>query len=495
MFVSKFIREQKRYSKDELREIFNLTDEEFLEFVKKLKAYGVLKMVKNTSKQKDLSDLIEEDIEIVDIDINDANHYYVFTFVGLLTVGNTVIKCFPKYILGNEKPFEEMKEILKVLTKYNHSKEQIIHFSNGYDEHKEFNMLAIILYLINDYNEYGIYKNSKDIIETNGDGEILWDNTINDTFAIIINNRPFYTELQTRNVMDNEMDYISRLHKFIITECSQKLKEGGLLDLFEINEINISDEELDDFGDRDYMLYELQKELNVQFFTRKQILLKTLCLYISHRKSFNDYFGLSMYGTNSFNLVWEQVCAQAFENKLSTLISELSLPVNLHEDFQDKEREKLLKVIDYPIWKPFESEDCPYEKPTLTPDIVSLYEIECGICFGIFDAKYYNIVLNKNELRNYPGVADVTKQYLYQLAFNNFIKKHSFADVKNVFLFPTENDCSCLIGEVKMGILEGLSNPPLTKISIVKLSARKMFKWYLNGQKLDISDELYFLVD
>ena len=43
---------------------------------------------------------------------------------------------------------------------------------NGSAENKSFNLLAVILYLLNDYFEYGIYINSKDIVEINGDGEI-----------------------------------------------------------------------------------------------------------------------------------------------------------------------------------------------------------------------------------------------------------------------------------------------------------------------------------
>ena len=278
-----------------------------------------------------MTDLTDEDIEIVDVDVNDE-YYYVFTFVGVLTVGNIVIKCFPKYLLTKKSPLEEMKQVLKVLSKYN-SKEQIINLFNGDEEQRAFNLLSIILYLINDYNENGVYINQQDIIETNGEGEILWDNTINETFAIISNNRPFYTELQTINTVSDDMDYFTRLHKCIITECCNKLKKGDLLEVFEIEDINISEECIEDFGDIDYILYRLQRELNVQFVTRKQRLLKTLYTYIAHSKSFDDSFGLSMYGTNSFNLVWEKVCADVFDNKLSIPIVKLKLPVDLHNVF------------------------------------------------------------------------------------------------------------------------------------------------------------------
>ncbi|WRK55190.1 hypothetical protein SD457_10485 [Coprobacillaceae bacterium CR2/5/TPMF4] len=46
----------------------------------------------------------------------------------------------------------------------------------------------------------------------------------------------------------------------------------------------MSDEELDDFGDKDHILYRIQQELNVQFNTRKQLILKTIYTYIDKKE-------------------------------------------------------------------------------------------------------------------------------------------------------------------------------------------------------------------
>ncbi len=46
---------------------------------------------------------------------------------------------------------------------------------------------------------------------TNGTGEKLWDRTINETFSYISNNRPYYTELQTKKRASDEYDFIRRL--------------------------------------------------------------------------------------------------------------------------------------------------------------------------------------------------------------------------------------------------------------------------------------------
>jgi hypothetical protein len=50
-----------------------------------------------------------------------------------------------------------------------------------------------------------------------------------------------------------------------------------------------------------------------------------------------------------------------------------------------------------------------------------------------------------------------------------------------------------LIGEAKMNMMYGLSDPPLINISVVKLPARKVFNAYLKNEKFDLSKEIGFL--
>ena len=273
-FVSVYIREQKRYTKKELLTMFRFNENEIEKFIKELKSYGVVKAVKNEPGQKDLTDLNEEDIEITDDTLANEEIYYVFTFVGVITFGNRVLKCYPKYIT-KPNPYEEVKEVLKVLNKYS-SSEQMIKMFNGEDKKGSFNLLAVILYLMQDYYENGIYSNSEDIVEVNGEGSILWNQTISDGFAIINEDKPYYVELYTHHTIDDEYDYFTRLHKTVLTECSKQLDEAGLLGLFEYDSLELSEETLDDFGETEYILYRLQSELNVQFNTRRQLLLKSI---------------------------------------------------------------------------------------------------------------------------------------------------------------------------------------------------------------------------
>lgn len=488
---SSYVREQKRYTQKAISQLFSLNAEETIKFIRKLKAYGVLKTVKATSQEKNLTDLTDDEIEIVNEEDISTDYYYVFVFVGVVTVGNIIIKCYPKYISSNEEPLNEMKQVLKVISKYN-SKEQIINLFNGEVEQSTFNLLATVLYLYNDYNENGIYTNHQEIIETNGEGEILWDKTINETFVFLSNNRPFYTELQTQITVDDETDYFRRLHECVLSECSRRLRGASLLELFDLEEINLYEGELLDFGDNDYILYRLQKELNVQFVTRKQDLLKTMYAYIAHSKIIDQGFGLSMYGTNSYNLVWEKVCAEVMGNVLNTKISKLPKPIA--SSYANRKDKSLSELIQKPVWRSFDVNGKYIEHladKTLTPDLITIYKMGEGYCFGIFDAKYYNIQLNEKGVFSHPGVSDVTKQYLYQLAYQDFISTHGYDYVQNAFLFPCEGNVIKVLGQAEMTILYDLKEEQLENISVVKLPAHKMYNLYLaNKQLKDLENEL-----
>lgn len=61
---------------------------------------------------------------------------------------------------------------------------------------------------------------------------------------------------------------------YCILNALDSSRDAGLIDLFELVEVDVSDETLDEFGDEEYILYRLQLELGGQFNTHKQIVLK-----------------------------------------------------------------------------------------------------------------------------------------------------------------------------------------------------------------------------
>ena len=405
----------------------------------------------------------------------------MFSFVGVIVVYGRVLKCYPKYINSCGSPVVQMKQIMRVLEKYN-SKEQVIKLYNESDDGGSFNLLAVMLYLLQDYYDNGIYANDVGIVETNGTGEILWDRTINETFSYISNNRPYYTELQTKKRTSDEYDFIRRLHACVLTKFSKELEESDLPELFNIVTVELSEEQLEDLGDEDYILYRIQNELNVQYNTRKQLVLKAMYAYIAQKASFNNIDSFSIYGTNSFNLVWEKVCAQNFGNVLNVKLSEL--PLGVCDDYKESKDSTLIEIIDRPVWHKTSDNISDEKSDTLRPDLISIYE--CGdsgeYCFGIYDAKYYNINFHKHaseyKVIGQPGVADVTKQYLYQLAYDDFIAKQGYKYVQNMFFCPDESGDK-EYGWVQMDMLHQIGDKKLENVAVVKLCASEMYSLYL----------------
>ena len=100
--VSQYVREQKRYTKNDLKSKFSFDEDGVEKFIKSLKAYGVLKSVKNTDDQLAMSDLMDDDVEITDETAESGDCLYVFTYVGIITCGSRVIKVYPKYLLSKK---------------------------------------------------------------------------------------------------------------------------------------------------------------------------------------------------------------------------------------------------------------------------------------------------------------------------------------------------------------------------------------------------------
>lgn len=185
----------------------------------------------------------------------------------------------------------------------------------------------------------------------------------------------------------------------------------------------------------------------------KQNLLKTIYTYIANDKTDKDDISYSLYGTNSFNLVWEKVCAENFRSVLDTAIVDLPLYKEKTNKTETKET-TLRDVIKTPRWR--KSEYPMVKDPkveTLKPDLVCIYPVDDeqkDYCFGIYDAKYYCIDYqvkdNKAKISGQPGVGDVTKQYLYQLAFDDFIVKQGYRYVQNMFFAQVKQQIGILAG-------------------------------------------------
>jgi len=388
-----------------------------------------------------------------------------FNYVGVIIIDKLVINCHPKYFTNYS--LEEFKQVIRVIKKYKSSKD--LDYQNEELEDISFNLLSMMVFFLEDYYEYGVYNNIKNILEVNGNGEIDWNRTINYTDPIIKDNKPYYTELYTKYKIDDLYDYFRRLHEYVITRCSKKLETAGLLDLFDLTAVEISDNAQEDFGEMDYILEKLEKELHVEFNSHKQKLLKSMHTFIKEENSFSNENYLTLFGTNSYHVIWEEMCKKVFGDKLNRSLKELGFK---------NSKTKLIEVIKKPKWiyndiKTHEADG------TFIPDIVTFHDNE----FIILDAKYYKLKFDENNLSGQPGLESITKQYLYELAYMDFIEENNFECVKNAFLLPKYSGEIENIGIAK---LEILSNLGLEDIQVIMLPADKINQCYLDNKKISI---------
>lgn len=497
--IIKELRELKRYNLDELCTIFEKDENETKEIMKTLGIYNISKRISTmTSEELEMENLLDEE-EIGKIK---EKNIYVFKFVGIISVGNICLIIHPKYIENFDEyiseenkaiKYEDIRQLIEVIRKYKNKKEQNQN-TNVEDEEKNFNLLSLALDLYYDYYENGLYHNEKVIIEENGQGEIFWEKTINEQTTYFVNNRPMYLDLYTFSSETNEEDFFRRLHRLIITKCCEDVKE--LFKILDLKPIVLSTEEIENFGDKEYLLRKLDQELSSQFVTKKQKQLNMIKTYLIESENSSEDTNVKFIGSTSFNLIWEDVCSVVMENSLDKKLKDLGL----EKIFEKLNKNVYLKdVIEKPKWYKKNEQVKESDKTlipvgesdkTLIPDIVTVKKEEKKIY--IYDAKYYNIVLGKDKVKKEPGIGDITKQYLYELAFKKLARENEFKIVKNAFLMPVykkENKYNENIeniweeiGKVEFGLMNSLitdEEDKLNDIDVILLPVNEVYRRYL----------------
>ena len=272
-------------------------------FIKELKEYSkeyILQLMKKDSFNK----LLEYEI------IKRDDNTFKFNFVGVIIVDNYIINCYPKYIPNEDNIVDDFAQIVRVIKKYKNLNEEFS-WENENLEDISFNKLSMMIFFLEDYYQNGIYTKIQNIREINGNGEIDWEKTINNIDPILKDNKPYYGELYTKYKINDLYDYFRLLHECIITECSKLLEEAGLIELFDLTPIELSDKSLSDFDQKKVILEKLEKQLKVEFNSHKQKLLKSMHAYVSSENSFTNEEFLTIYGTSTYHVIWEEILWKA----------------------------------------------------------------------------------------------------------------------------------------------------------------------------------------
>lgn len=473
-----FVRELRPYSVVDIARLMETDTGNAIRVIERLLADGILQYCMRTFRDSTVLSGTDE--------IN-AAAVYRFNWVGVVLTEAWLFVCYPKYIRGDglsdNHIIDRMRTIFRVLRQQNYMLDAAQKIDDGVLANEK---LPVMLRLLDLYDEYGEYSNNTKIFEINGLGSISWNRTLNAHFPLLSNGQPIYTELETLKTIKNEADFIMRLHRAVLTECSRLLNESGIGEILGLAEVWLSDESIDNMGDTDRLLWIIERERGTQFVTWKQDVLDYLSFYLYDRNTGGDSKDIQGLGTPNFSHIWEKVCKMTFGDLLNKRLRQL--PLALNEDWQKRNEETLLNIIPRPRWERFritEYTDCGNAE-TLIPDAVSFFMEADERTFCIFDAKYYvpSII---GKMRGQPGVESVAKQFLYQSAYRDFIIAHDFTAVNNTFLVPGDVESPRKMARVSFpGVLQREEPPFTNHVEMWMLPANDIYEACIRGNKLDM---------
>lgn len=479
LMKSVYIREKERYTSSSFARALCVNNNEAIRYIQLLCTQGVLKPI----NKNDLKSCKTESKKA-------PGGTYQFIFVGLVLLEGFCLVVYPKYfpLVSIDNPSEEtkaaMRRIISVLRKSGKQHSQIAVMA---EESMQTNdRIALMLMLLEMYDEYGPYTNYLKEDAHNGFGNINWERTIASNLPFLIDNRPIYFTYNTTETSQDSSDFVMRLHMVVLTACSRFMQDSSLASLLELDAISLSDNSIEDFGDVDSIIYRLECERNRQFITWKQDVIDLLLWFIE-----NDGCTLRQdmpicLGTSSFYHVWEEACRTAFDDALKKNLSELDIELAKSFDLMDKQ--KLIDIIPRPQWVVLNAnteEKCGKVK-TLVPDTVLLQsDVNGDSVFAILDAKYYTPELGET-INGAPGVESVSKQLLYQSAYREFVLAHSYSRVVNAFLIPTAGMIIKHLGRVSFpGVIAEEAKPFSNTVELYAIPDKAVFDAYLAGEPLD----------
>ena len=457
-----WVRERVAYSADTLCELFGVPSSEKASLITDLQAKRII----NRRGFDNIGGT--EDAEPLESYITGAD--YSFRFVGMYCRAGYMVCVLPKYAnaellkVPDQGDFHRpcpaerraiFSQVLKAVRRYKHSAQHEL--PENQQDSADSNYLSLLITLLSDFVENGVYRDNRTIDTLNARGRILWSATIHKTNAVLQEGGPVYPDVVTRKTEFEPQHPITLLHRRIAVECYHCLHDLGLIDLLDLPVID--DEEVQASYDAVHMLYLVESELNVQFDSRRRYILTLLREYLLKQSS-ADSAQVSEYafGCSSFNLLWEDACRSVLGHDYSRLWS-----------------------IIPPDWR-FPDRTLPATK-SLEPDIIICDET--GTC--VLDAKYYLPMESATGLPSgLPGIESVTKQFLYQQALLTpdsieLTKGRMVSPIYNAFLMPLPQNTAQHNKTVTYYATVTMPLFPNMEIIVLCISPSKLFACYADN--------------
>lgn len=487
----KWAREQQYYTHEELQNLLGISDTDALiRMVQQLKCAKILRTVSKKTQAAGEDDGETDDSwekRLLE------SYRYSFRYVGILHFSKNALYILPKYCLPipaeeteaeNIERMDTLGTVLQVIVRYA-SELRDLGEEDSNDPWQDF--LHLVIELVTDYTENGVYCDDNQLDEINGKGRILWHRTIAGTIPFLQDSTPVYTDFHTRCRLVDEQNFFTRMHHFLAYHAWSILHGLNLNNLLNLPDLTKQEDNEDDFSDVAYMLHRLHAELGQQFDSRRHYLLTLMIRYLE-TKDEDSTDGYYRFGKSGFHVVWEEACRRA-----------LNMETGRKEHMQ----------LSRPQWQLGEHTiSMEPGKQTQLADMIHYDSRQFRLLIG--DAKYYIPSTEPRSIQGMPGIADLLKQQLYELALRNYF--HPQADVVNIFLMPRQEADTCgsgvtLFGSVYIPMLTssslcgkslpGLKHseplrdiPNLQEIKLCKISPDLVWKTYLNSDTNTLRHEL-----
>lgn len=352
---------------------------------------------------------------------------------------------------------KDRNAVLLAIDRYNKEQNRLVTQLYIADKQRE-SILELAVRVLRDYLENGLYVVQRHELEHNGQGEIDWNTTIDQFQPVIVRRRPYYMDVMTEQAYSDEEHYITRLHKCLVTVWGRKLEELGLSSVLRVNVPLLSEEELDHFGDTDYQIAQINKELNVQFVTKSREtlnLLKELIQRFAENQA-NNYESLS-FGMNGVEHLWETACAEVLGTELEEKIKDCGF-----QNGPDLTFSKYMPRVFWTNLVPDGTENSDSKEFNLDKgsqrskkagwrlDFIRTWRPKGHVeKLVILDSKYYCSRWKKGTISGQPGTPDIAKQMFYQMAFADLVKKDTGnpIEIVNAFLLPEDDNGNYKLGK------------------------------------------------
>ena len=334
------------------------------------------------------------------------------------------------------------KIVLKAILKYRKA-QQVSLFSNGRITSYEgcSTRLSTYLALIIDVMEKGIYQVPKEELVVNGQGDVDWNETFVSLDPFFLQDGPCYANTVNREIGYDDDTYISRLQMCLAMKCLAYFEDLGIAEPLGLFLETPYDGELSDFGSDTYQQYRLANELRTQFVDDKKQSLRLMQAVLENKTYGADSLEFQSFGISGFHALWEKAIKEVFGDELEKTPDQIG--IKLKDVSKPKLHKPLKEFIEAPRWvlsdsqKDNEGIEAKIEGETdrLKPDFVAISKNEGRGVLYILDAKYYMPKSSDRSISGVPGVGDIDKQLLYQLAYQELISENNLV-VENAFLFP-----------------------------------------------------------